>query len=141
MRELLIILFLVCIQSCNTGKLVTSKDCKVYYKFIKENWLKNDDSTFSFKGDPSYWNNHIYVKYIKDECLIGLDRKEIEKIFGSPTKHFKSPKFNVIVYCINELCLEKEFIYGGKLLRFDFDKNDLVKSVFTAPGASNIPDY
>lgn len=141
MREFLIIIIcLVGFHSCKYHKMVKTKECKSYYTFLQNNWIKNNDFTYSFKGDPSYWNNDIYIKYVKDECLIGLKKKDIRSFLGHPTKEYKSPKLNIFIYCFEESCLLVD-IYEGKRLIFYFNSNNEVENVDTSPAASNIPDY
>lgn len=140
MRELLILFLLFCLQSCHPTKLIQSDECKSYYQFVKENWIKNDDFTYSFKGDPKYWHNEVYKTYVNNNCLVNLNATEILYIFGTPTKTYKSKELNMFSYCLDKHC-QNTRLYGGNFLQFNFDGNDVVKEVFTSPGASDIPDY
>lgn len=141
MKELIVIFIVIFMLCCKSNKLVDTEHCKSYYDFLQENWIYDkDNSCYSFKGNPRYWNAEIYKNYVDDDCLIGLSKKAIVQIFGKPTKYYESTQFNTVVYCLDDLCLKQGFIYGGKLLRFNFNKNDIVIEVFTAPGDNNIPD-
>ena len=140
MKKILLILLLINFQSCQTTRLIQTQECKQYYQFIKDNWVKHDDFTYSFKGNPSYWHNDIYKTYVNSNCLIGLRVEEIRIIFGEPTKVYKSKDLNMCSYCIDKYCQNYKLM-GGRFLQFNLDENDKVIEVFTSPGDSNIPDY
>lgn len=140
MKKIVIITTLFLISSCNISKNNVSDSCKTYLQFIEKNWIKNEDQTFAFKGNPNYWNADKYKKYVDDNCLLGKSKDYIEKIFGTPTKVFKSPDVNTIIYCLDSKICLRNTIYGGNFLRFNLSQDNEVIEVFTGPGDSDIPD-
>lgn len=140
MKKIAVIIVLFFSWSCNISKNNVGDSCKNYLQFIEENWIKNDDQTFAFKGNPSYWNADKYKNYVNDNCLLGKSKDYIMKIFGTPTKSFKSPDINTIIYCLDSKICLRNTIYGGKFLRFNMNENNDVIEIFTGPGDSDIPD-
>ncbi len=130
-------LIFICLSSCRKDKLVIkSKDCKAYYSFLKDNWTKKDN-IYSFRNEPNYWEIEIYKTLLKEECLKGLSKKQITKLFGSPTKTLQTPKIDLWIYCMNESCYNGNKVYNGSTLEFTFDEG-IVNTILTSPAVNNI---
>ena len=64
-----------------------NKDCTPYYKYIKKNWEKTDDSVFIFNISPSYDSTlHTGYEHFNKPCIIGLSQKQVIKLFGKPSR-------------------------------------------------------
>jgi len=105
--------------------------CKEYKQFIVANWIQQESMIYGFKGNPEYWNSDGYSTYFKEECMIGIPKKGIIKVFGFPTKTYSNSTVDLYIYCMDSLCLKMP-IYGGTALYFEFRK-DKVSGVFKGP--------
>jgi hypothetical protein len=134
----IIILSAICLLYSCTKSLKQIRHCNEYKSFIKVNWLQKSKGLYHFKDNPAYWHKEVYQKYVREECLIGLTKKKVIRIFGKPTKVYINQTQDLIIYSMDELSLKMP-IYGGSALYFDF-KDEKVVGVFTGPASSDIPD-
>jgi hypothetical protein len=132
MKNIAFLIVLLTMSSCFSG-FYKSRECKRYYRFVKENWTQPNDSLYLLKGSPNYWESKVYFTYFKEECLVGLTKKQIEKIFGMPSKSFKDARIDVYVYCMIKECLRGEIDGCCRSLSFLFDENEKVMRVHTNP--------
>ena len=135
MKKLLFLFVLSFIFSC-TKSLNKIRICNDYKSFVKINWLQQSNGIYHFKDNPSYWQIEVYKKYVKEECLLGRSKKEIQNMFGKPTKIYLDQIVDFMIYSMDDVGL-KVTIYGGNALFFEF-KDGKVIGVFTNPGASDI---
>ena len=139
MKNILIILSLVIISSCNNARLARKNavtttpysSCKEYFKFIKSEW-QSTNNLYSFKGDPEYWKD--YNTYHQLDCLKNKTPNNIKAIFGNPTKQFIFPETSIWIYCISKECKDAFLEYENKKeLLFTFDKNGKLKGMAFNP--------
>lgn len=125
----LLLLVVTFSNSCTNTKRLSS-ECKDYVSFIKGVWQYNDStSTYNFRGNPEFW---FETNYIIESCLKGKSKKEIIKIFGTPSKEFKFINYHHFYYCIDEECL-LTCKTSGKQIGFFFDLEGKVVKVFVNP--------
>lgn len=132
MRTIIPIFVLLAFSSCYAG-FHRGSECKKYYRFVKDNWTQPNDSIYLFKGNPNYWESNLYSNYIREDCLLGLTKKQIEKVFSKSSKSFKDDRIDVYVYCMIKECLKGEIDGCCRSLSFIFDDAQKVVQVHTNP--------
>lgn len=120
----------VLFSNCNSNTTKLSTECQQFESFIKSVWRFNDSTfTYYFKGNPEWWYD---IKYFDESCLMGRSKKEIVKLFGSPSKEFKFINKEYITYCMEESCLFTVKSTGNQL-GFFFDSTGMVNQAITSP--------
>ncbi|MCB0539789.1 MAG: hypothetical protein KDE33_19900 [Bacteroidetes bacterium] len=116
---------------CNINtKNMGSSECQEFASLINDLWRFNDStSTYYFKGNPEFWYDS---KYFVEPCLMGKRKKEIIRMFGTPSKDFKFIDFEYLTYCMEESCL-RTIKSEGKQIRFFFDSDGLVNQATISP--------
>ena len=139
MKNILLVLSIAVVASCNNSRLVTEKavaitpylSCKEYFAFIKSEWHSTNNQ-YSFKNDPEYWKD--YNKFHQLDCLKDNNFKTIKTIFGLPTKQFIFPESIIWIYCMSEECKDAFIEYKNKKeLLLTFDKNGKLKGMAFNP--------
>ena len=103
------------------------KDCRPYYEYLKENFKEVKEGIFDFTGTPQY-DTTLPVEYqhINKPCLIGLKKKQVERIFGLPSLRQHS-RYH---YYFREKCFQEgENRPGCSGLIFYFDWEGRVEKV------------
>ena len=135
--KLSIITLLLLLSSCGFQKQNNSDKCKAFYKLVKTDWIEKESHLFGWKGDPEYWNLNRYgTKYVEKDCLKGLNKKDITKLFGNATKEFNAVNFSVWTYCMEktDACFSQQ-TNGNREMVFIF-KNNIIFDSYTNPIAS-----
>lgn len=132
MRLLFLFLFAVA-SSCSTSIRNASSECNDYYKFIGDNWIQLDleKKLYGFKGNPEYWKDET-KKYFKRECVVGLNKKQVIKLLGHPSKSFLFYDLEIAYYCMEEGCL-KSIKSGSKEFVINYDTNGIVIEAYLNP--------
>ncbi len=81
------------------------KDCLNYFKLIKKDWKQDNDGIFYFKSlkpftstYPEIFEKSIQLKEV--ECVVGITEKEVDFLFGAPTKTSPTNIGKVYSYCM-----------------------------------------
>ena len=125
------------LSSCGFQKKNSSDKCKTFYNLVKTDWIEKEPHLFGWKGDPDYWNLNRYgTKYVEKDCLTGLNKKEITKLFGNATKEFNAVNYSVWNYCMEktEACFNQEKNANREMV-FIF-RNGFIDNFYTNPTAS-----
>jgi len=127
------LLALAFILSCSTSIKNASSECNDYYRFIGDNWVQQNSQKklYGFKGNPEYWKDET-KKYFRRECIVGLNKKQVVKLLGHPSKSFVFYDLEIAYYCIEEGCL-KSMKSGSKELVINYDPNGLVIEAYLNP--------
>lgn len=131
------IIILLSTINCNSGIRKISSECEGYVTLIKGIWKFNDlSSVYYFKGNPEYWQD--LEKYVNEDCLIGRKKKEIVKLFGTPSQEIRLHDVQFITYCLEENCLYSRGT-KNKQISFFIDSVEVVGKVTVVP--VDIPDF
>ena len=69
---------------------------------------ENKGDYYQVKGNPRYMEDgKIRIKYFSDECLVGLHKKQLEKILGKPNRTPPKNGWHLYEYCMTENCSHK----------------------------------
>ena len=132
MRLSILLLFLV--SSCGFQKKNNTEKCKAFYNLVKTDWIEKEPHLYGWKGDPEYWNASKHGdKYLSIDCVKGLSKKEIVKLFGKATKEFNAVNYSVWTYCMEktEACFSQETNSHRELVFIL--KNEVVDNLYTNP--------
>ena len=114
-----------------------SKECQDYYKFLKENWIqkKQDPYVFEFKDEEplNWWRLKEYYNHCKEDCMLGLARKQIINLLGVPSKSLRIRSEEAIYYCLRDDCLKKSEYDLSEYLSVTFDSLGKVNSFMLMP--------
>lgn len=126
-KYLFFLIFSTLLFSCN-NKIVfsdhVSEECQNYYHFINKTWIIDSDNIYHFKGYTDYWKEKQHDICIKEKCLIGLTKKEIINLFGTPSKELKEKGYHFFIYCMHPACNSEKMQWdtpspAGLLFNFD----------------------
>lgn len=127
MRIGVVIYLIVILVSCKTsengkGILSDNDTCKELVVFLKDSWKKNKNGYFYFDKKSNYNSTHM------DKCLKGKTKKEIRKIFGTPSAEVKDRYY---YYMSAECGKDRPAKLNYRCLRLliYFDKNGLVSGI------------
>ncbi len=101
---LLLLIFTAFLASCNDKIVIKIDECEEYYRFIKKTWAIDSNNIYYFKGYPDYWKGEQHKICIKEKCIMGLTKKEIIALFGTPTKEYKFKYIDGFYYCMDPKC-------------------------------------
>lgn len=122
--------FVLLACSCNSKIKYASSECQAFATLINNEWAFNKStSIYYFKGNPEFWYDS---RYFVESCLMGKTRKDIIKMFGTPSKDFKFVKFSYITYCMEESCLQT-VKSDGMQIRVFFDSTGVVNQSLISP--------
>jgi len=100
---------LVLTNGCRPVHKAADPSCKEYFGFIQATWKFDEaKSIFYFEGYPEFWDKekHGSRKFVNNECLRGMSKGEIVKLFGEPSKvQMFENATEILTYCMNENCL------------------------------------
>lgn len=132
MRSIFLFSF-VFIFSCSASIRTPSSECDEYYEFIRNNWIQfnSQKKVYGFNGNPEYWKGET-KKYFQRECVIGLNKKQVIKLLGHPSKSFVFYDLEIAYYCMEEGCL-KSIKSGGKELVINYNTDGIVIEAYLNP--------
>jgi hypothetical protein len=98
-----------------------NNECELFYRYLKESWIKNDSGYYGFIGDPLTTKKAISsFNEKRNKCFVGSTRKGIYELFGNPTiEYVSNDSLARIEYFFNSNCKNKES--GCMRLKFRLD--------------------
>jgi len=136
MRFLVLIFLTASLFSCKTNRdaeqitatISTSEECRELVAFLKESWKKNKEGYFYF-SEKTNKNGKTYSSSQMQNCLRGMTKKEINKIFGAPSAQIH----NRFYYYMSAECAQgnppDNFNRRCVLLIIYFDDNERVGGI------------
>jgi len=131
----LILVFLI--VGCHSGIKKISSDCESYVNYFESVWGFNHTAqTYYFKGNPDYWKE--IKRYVNEDCLLGRNKKEITKLFGTPSQEIRLHNVEFLTYCIDKDCLYSRGT-KHKQVSFFIDSLGVVGKITVVP--VDVPDF
>ena len=92
---------MVFVIGCTTLK--KNEECKLYYEYLKENWYQKEEGIFWVRKKANY-TDRISQQTVNVDCLVGLNKKDVKKLFGSPSV----VKIDRFEYYTNKDCFSED---------------------------------